>query len=335
MYTMQNRKMPSPFSVRIYLISSLVLAILAGLMPFAFLFSMLALCFSSVALLSIPQITYSRVLLLLAAEALVASGIVLLLTRNPACCFAAASFAPAAALLILTIRRHSSRTCGILLGSLGMGLFYLACLITAIYITYNRLSATLFRELYASLETKFVDYITTQLNSDLLAQIDADALPALFRSTVLLLPALCCDLIFFIVWLATVCLRIIFRGYLYGAHRFADWKVTMNRPSAWVFCIGTLLIGLTLLESTGSLFAVFINILLLLLPGFFCVGCRFWKERFFSPNRKFSFSIALILLLLLIFGLRFSPLYPAYLIAFSGALRVIFPIFPRPNIKKN
>lgn len=324
MYTLQNRKMPSLRTVRLYLFTSLALALISGLLPGALAFSMLAVCFSSVALLSVPRITYTKILILLTAEALVAAGTTLLLTRNAAACFAAAAFAPASALLVLTIRRRYSRTCGIILASIGMGLFYLACYLLAIYLTYNRFSLDLFRELYVSLEENFIatmheyfDSTAVQLSS---VTIDDETLAQMLKMVMTLLPAILINMILVTVWFSTVFLRFIFKNYIYGQQRFADWKVTMNRPSAWVFFICILLLFIPLPESISLLTALPMNILLILTPGFFCVGCSVWKARLFLPGRRPPF---LMILLLVLIGL-FSPIFLIPFVAFAGVTHLIF-----------
>lgn len=327
-YSMQNSKMPSMRTVRIFLAASTVLALLSGLMPSSLVFPMLALCFSSVALLSIPKMTYPRILLLLAAMTAIAVAAVLLLTRDPSACFAAASFAPAAALLTLTIRKRCSRTCGIILAAIGMGIFYLAGYLLAIYLTYHRFSLALFKELYASLEQTFIATMNNYLESTASAQmiaIDEATLVSAFKQVLALLPGIFAVIMFGTVWLSTVLLRHIFRGYLYGEQRFADWKVTMNRPSAWVFCLSTLLLIFSLFEPSGIMASVLINLLLILLPGFLCVGCSAWRAKLARPGRRTPFGAMPIILILVMLGLFFSPILPIYLIALSGATGLIAP----------
>lgn len=337
MDTSQMKNMPSLTAVRIYLATSLILAVLAGIIPIAIIFSMLAVCFASVALLSIPRIRYPSVLLILLAEAVIAAGLTLLFTRSAFCCFAAASFAPAAALLILTIRRHNSRTCGIILTAIGMGVFYIACFLVAVYMTYHRLSFSVFRELYESAQSQAVAALSESL-PELLADylssglIDEGTLnemiPEMFRFTVLLLPALIIDAFLILAWLSTVCLRTIFRPYVYGARRFGDWRVTMNRPTAIIFCIASLFMGFTIFfDPSQVLSAVIISIILILLPGFFCEGCSIWKRRLSMPGGRMSCSLFMTPLLLIFFGLLVSPFYPIYFVALSGALRLILPPF--------
>lgn len=326
--SMQNRKMPSMKTVRAFLFASVVLALLSGLMPSSLVFSMLALCFSSAALLSIPKITFSRILLLLAGMSAVSVAATLLLTRSPSACFAAASFAPAAALLTLTIRKHRSRTCGIILAALGMGVFYLACYLLAIYLSYHRFSVALFKELYASLEQTFISTMNEYLDQAMASQtvaLDEALLTSAFRQVMTLLPSLFAAMMFCTAWLSTAFLRHIFKGYLYGIHRFADWKITMNRPAAWVFCLATLLLIAALFEPSGIAAMLLLNLIIILTPAFFSVGCSAWKARLTSTERRTPFGIFPFILIVVMIGLFFSPILPIYLIALSGAVNLIAP----------
>lgn len=327
MYSMQNRKMPSMRSVRIYLIASFVLALLGALMPIVNLFTVLAICFASVALLSIPKMTYPRILLILAASALAIAALAYLISQNAAYCFAAASFAPAVALLTLTIRKHRSRTCGILLASIGLGLFYLAFYALAVYLTYNRFSLDLFKELYHSMEEQLLLAYEEYMNSETAAQLVAvseEELLEVLKLSVSILPALFIDLMLGTVWLATVLLRAIFKGYLYGAERFADWKVTMNRPISLLFCLLTLLGLLPISDDTGIWAAVLTNLLLILIPGFFCVGCSVWKARLFSGKHR---SSVLLVTVLVLFAIIMTPAFFIYFIALTGAMQPLMPRF--------
>lgn len=338
MYSQSNRLMPSMRTVRIFLICALALALLSGFFPYMPLFSMLALALASVALLSIPKMTYPRILLILAAASVGISAIVFLLTRNASLCFAAISFAPATALLTLTVRKRCSRTCGIILASLGMGLFYLACYALAIYLAYNRFSLDLFKELYASMEETFLQYSREYLayleeymsTESLSAQSlipDEETLLESFKMTLSMLPGLFIDLILGTVWLATVLIRFIFKGYFYGAQRFADWKVTMSKPLALLFLLVAILIFLPIPDSSGILSAVLINALLILTPGFFCIGCSVWKARLFSPGRRIH---PLMIVLLVLLALFLSIVYLIYFVALTGVLHLLMPR-PRPQ----
>lgn len=327
-YTLQNRKMPSPRSAMIYLITAFVLALLGGLFPIANAFSMLAVCFASVALLSFPRMTFPRILLILTGASIVIAATVYLLTRNVAFCFAAASFAPATALLTLTIRKRYSRSCGIILGALGMGLFYLAFYALAIYFSYHRFSLDLFKELYASMEEQtrlaFAEYMNSEAAAQLSVKIDEDVMVESLKLTLSLLPAIFTVLMLGTVWLSTVLLRLIFKGYVYGAARFADWKVTMNRPAAVIFCLATLLFVLPFPESLSFIPTVCLNLLLILLPGFFCVGCSIWKARLFRNGRGLPFPMVLLLFLLALFV---SLFFIVYFVALSGVMQHLFPKF--------
>ncbi len=325
MYTMQNPKMPSARTVRVYLITAFVLALLSGIFAYTPIFTMLAVSFASVALLSIPRMTYARILLVLSGAAVGISAIVFLLTRNTAFCFAAAAFAPATAFLTLTIRKRYSRTCGIILAAIGLGIFYLACYLIAIYTTYHRLSLDLFKELYASMEETYLTYANQYLSSalgELQDTLNEEVLLETFRLTMTLLPSILIDFCLATVWLSTVILRLIFKNYLYGADRFADWKVTMNRSSAAIFLLTAVLAVLPFPESVGWLSAVFFNLLLILTPGFICVGCSYWKARFFRPGRRIPIFMIFLFVLLLLF---LSPFLILYFIALSGAMQLLFP----------
>lgn len=323
----QNRKMPSPATVRLFLALTVLSAILAGIMPGSLIFPMLAICFASVALLSIPRMTYPKILLILAAGILLVSGITLFLTRNIAFCFAASAFAPATALLTLTIRKRYSRTCGIILASIGLGIFYLACFLIAIYTTYHRFSLDLFKELYASLEDTFLTSMKESLDSAATAQlqigdIDEALLIETFRLVMTIMPAILIILVLSTVWLSTVCLRFIFKHYVYGEQRFADWSTTMNRPAAIVFSLSTLVLLLPLPESLSVIPLFFMNLSLILLPGFLCVGCTIWKRRLFAPGRRPPLLLIFLLVLLCLF---MTPIFLLYFIAITGVMHLLFP----------
>lgn len=324
-YTMQNRKMPSSRSVKVYFFTALALAFLSGLFPTALMFTMLAICFASVALLSIPRMTYPRILLILTVASIVVAGIVLLLTREPFACFAAISFAPATALLTLTIRKRYSRTCGIILAAIGMGLFYLACYALAIYFTYHRFSLDLFKELYASAQTEFLSIANEYINEAVIEQIgeiDEAMLIETFNLTMSILPSILIVILLGTVWLSTVLLRFIFKGYLYGLDRFADWRVTMNRPAALLFFLATVLFIIPFPKSVSYLPIIFLNILLILLPGFFIVGCSGLRARFFHPHRR---PPMLMIFLLVLLALFMTPIFLVYFIALTGVTQVLFP----------
>lgn len=324
-YTLQNRKMPSRRTVRLFMIVTFALALLAGLMPNSFLFTMLAICFSSVALLSIPKMTYPRILLILSGIAILSAVVIYLFSRNIAGCIASIAFAPAAALLTLTIRKRRSRTCGIVLAAIGMGIVYLACYLAAIYISYRRISIDLFKELLVSLEQTTIasmnEYIATAMPTQT-DMIDEEMLVSAFRMVLALMPAIFVIMVECAVWMSTVLLRAIFRGYLYGADRFADWKVTMNRPTAWIFFVSTLLSVIPYPEKIAWVSFVFLNVMLILLPGFFCVGCSVWKARLFAPSRRFPF---LPILLLVLASLFFSPFILIFIAALNGMMSLIAP----------
>lgn len=333
-YSLQNRKMPSPRTVRLYLFATVILAFLSGIFPFALFFTMLAVALASVALLSIPRITYPRILLILTAISLPLAALLYLLTRNAATCLSATAFAPAVAMLTLTIRRRKSRTCGIILAAVGMGIFYLACYALAIYLTYNRFSLELFKELYVSIEETFLAYIDEYMNAMPMAEMlefDEELLLESLRLIMTLLPAIFIDLILGTVWLATVLLRMIFKGYLYGEERFRHWRVTMNRPSALLFCLSSLLMILPYPESASYLTPVFTNLMLILLPGFICVGCSMWKDRLSALGRAIPVPIILLLVLLAFFT---SPIIILYFAALTGATNLLFPRI-KPKQKEN
>lgn len=324
-YSMQNRKMPSKRTVRLFIIATFALALLTGLMPNSFFFTMLAISFSSVALLSIPKITYPRILLILSGISVLSALVTYLLSRNIAGCIASVAFAPAAALLILTVRKRRSRSCGIVLAAIGMGAVYLACYLAAVYVSYHSISIALFKELLVSLEETMLASMKEYISSAIPTQtdlIDDQTLISVFRMVLALIPSIFVIMVECTVWMSTVLLRSIFRGYLYGADRFFGWKVTMNRTSAWIFCISTLLSILPYPEKFTWISFVFLNIMLALLPGFFCIGCSIWKTKLFTPQRRFSF---LSVLLLVLASLFFSPIILIYLAALSGVMSLIAP----------
>ncbi len=325
MVHLRNRKMPSIGTAYCYLALATLFALLYGLRPTALIFVILAIGFSAVGLLSIPRISYLRVLLYALLSGLIAAGGSFLLTQSPAFALAAFAFAPATALFTLTVRRRNSRSAGIVWITLSLAVFLAGAALLWLYQRAGSLSATVFVQLYKDVKAGFINYLTPMLqeNSDALFLTGLDLetlLPTLYKQLVSLIPGFYLMILWLVAWLSTVLLRLLFKSYVYGHDRFAIWPVTVWKPIAWIYFAA---IFLTLLPFGGfySIVAtVANNLYLVLLPAFTVVGCTLFKARITRLPGCGCMSGLLIGFMLFI-----NPALPLMMLSLSGASMVAFP----------
>lgn len=323
MIQMLNRKMPTKRAAWCFVVLSSALSLLFALRLTGPLTVLPAITFAAVGLLSIPRMTYPRVLLLAFAAGLLPAVLGVLLTRSIAFAIASFAFAPAAALLVLTIRRRTNRSAGILLVTLSLAVFFSAALLAALYEYAGSLSVEVFKQLYAQFKAVFIENTNAVLaqNASLLEGLTVDDafLTALYQTFLAILPGVFVCVLWVIAWLSTAFLRWIFKSYVYGADRFADWPVTAHRPTAWIFLASILISVLPLSDTLSIIPLIATNLYLILLPVFTVVGCRAIKEQFLRTPGCGCFPLVF---------LGFSVvMFPAPLILLStfGALRTVAP----------
>lgn len=325
MVQMRNRKMPTRGAARGFLALASILGLLYSLQPTALFLVALAVSLSAVGLLSIPRISYPRVLLYAFLSGLLPAVITYFIASSPAYCLAAFAFSPAAALLVLTIRRRNTRSAGIFWVTVSLTVVLAGTALLWLWLRAGSLSFGVFRQLYSEVKTAFIDYLTPLLaeGSDaffLTGLEPEEAVRTLFDQLLTLLPGFLIMVLWIVAWLSTACLRWIFKGYVYGFDRFSVWQVTMWKPLGWVYIAAFVLSALPI-DGIYSIVAIICNNLyLILLPGFVVVGCRVLKERVTRvPGCGCLPIVILIMTLFLIPGI--APV----LLAFTGALRVIMP----------
>ncbi|MBQ8288483.1 MAG: hypothetical protein IJX76_06910 [Clostridia bacterium] len=326
MTQMNYRKMPTRSTARCYMALASLLALPFGLQPTSLLFIMLSICCLSVGVLSVPRVSYIRVLLYSFAAGLVPAVIVGLLTKSPAYAIAAFSFAPASALLVLTIRRRNSRSAGIFWATAALTVTLLGAMLLWLWMRAGSLSVAVFKQLYSEVKNGFVAQMTTLLQETpdvlFLSGIDIETAPAiLFDVFVSVLPGIFLMLMWLVAWLASACVRRIFMGYVYGADRFKDWPVTVWRPLSFVY-LGSFV--LALLPIPNDVYTVIgivcYNIFFPLLPIFTVVGCRMLKERLMRQP-----GCGCVTVILLIAFTVAVPGIPLFLLSIMGAVQTIFP----------
>lgn len=324
MNQMLKRNMPTKRAAWCFVVLSSALSTLFALQTSGLILVLLAITFAAVGLLSIPRMTYPRVLLLALAAGLLSAILGGLLTRSIASAIAAFAFAPAAALLVLTIRRRSSRSSGILLVTAVLTLFFSAALLTLLYERMGSLSVEVFKQLYSDFKVAFLEDMNAALaqNASLIEgfTVDEEVLSDLCDTFLALLPGIFLCVLWVIAWISTACLRWIFRGYVYGADRFADWPVTASRPTAWIFLASILISVLPLDGNLQIISIVATNFYLMLLPVFTIVGCRGIKEQFLRTPGCGCFPLVLLGFSVIIF-----PIAPLICLSAFGAFRMVAP----------
>ena len=328
MIQLQNRKMPSIRTAYGYLALSCLLTLLFGLQPTAMLTAFLAISFAAAGVLSIPRMTYLKVLLYLIPMGAIPTAAVYFLTRSPYFCLATIAVVPATALLVLTIRKRYSRSLGILLSTVALCTILLAALLWWLHETKGGLSVQLFLDYYHKDAELFIERMTALMDTGNSALLMSPTNPAedaaiLHKQFFSLLPSLFILVIWVGVWLSTVIIRWIFMGYVYGSDRFANWTVTSNRPLAWIY-IGSFLAAFLMSAFAGNqvffiIAAVCNNLYVILLPTFLIIGCRTVKERMLRvPGCG---CMTLLTLLMCLFAFSMLPT----LLAMTGAFRTISP----------
>lgn len=328
MVKLQNRKMPTRRTAYGYLALACFLTLLFGLQPTAALSAFLAISFAAAGVLSIPRITYPKVLIHLMVMGLIPIVAIYFLTKTPYLCLAAFAVIPATALLVLTIRKRYSRSSGILWATVALSVVLLTALLFWVYQTQGGLSIAVFKNLYHKCSAAFIDYLTPMLNTEdqslFMTPIDPQKyLSELFEALAVISPAMFILILWLGVWLSTVIIRWIFMNYVYGADRFANWPVTANRPLAWIY-LATFLIASLMAAFSANLViyavsAVANNIYLILMPTFVIVGCRTIKERMQRVPGCGCMTVMMIITCL--FALSMLPT----LLAFTGAFNLISP----------
>ena len=328
MIKLQNRKMPTVHTAYGYLLLSCFLTLLFGLQPTAMLAGFLAISFGAAGVLSIPRITYPKVLLLLLAVGTVPATGVYLLTHSPYFCLATFSIVPATALLVLTIRKRHSRSAGILLATIALSSFLLAAILWWLYESQGSLTLQLFTDYYHKDAKLFIEHMMPLLDTENSALLMSTTNPIedlseLHKQFFFLIPSLFILVIWVGVWLSTVVIRWIFMGYVYGADRFANWTVTAKRPFAWIYISAFLLAFLMAVLSEHPVFyiisMVFNNVYVILLPTFLIIGCRTIKERMLRVPGCGCMTFMMILTCLFAFSMLPT------LLAFTGAFRTLSP----------
>lgn len=320
--------MPSLRTAYGYLVLACLLTFLFGLQPTAVLSAFLAMSFAAAGVLSIPRITYPKVLLWLSVIGILPASIIYFLSYSPYLCLAALSIVPATALLVLTIRNHQSRSAGIFYATLTLTIMLLAVILWWLYDKYGGLSIDLFKSFYNKGAAEFSKQIMPMLDFDnqalLLTTIEPqEYVASLYEYLILLTPSLFIMIIWVGVWLSTVIIRWIFMNYVYGANRFSNWPVTANRPLAWIYIIVFLLASLINPFNDAKIFLIIAaacnNLYIILMPTFMIIGCRTIKERMLkAPGCG---CMTFMLLIMCLFALFMLP----SLLAFTGAFRTITP----------
>ncbi len=328
MVKLQNRKMPTRRTAYGYLALACFLTFLFGLQPTAALSAFLAISFAAAGVLSIPRITYPKVLIHLMIMGLIPIAAIYYLTKAPYLCLAAFAVIPATALLVLTIRKRYSRSAGILWATVALSVVLLAALLFWVHQTQGGLSVSVFKNLYHKWSTAFVDHLTPALNTEdqslFMTPIDPQKyLSELFEALAVISPGTFIVIIWLGVWLSTAIIRWIFMNYVYGADRFANWPVTANRPLAWIY-LSTFLIAslMAVFSDNHIIYAIAIianNIYLVLMPTFFIIGCRTIKER--MQRVPGCGCMTVMMLITCLFALSMLPT----LLAFTGAFHLVSP----------
>lgn len=328
MVNLQNRKMPSLGTAWAYIGLASFFAMLSCIQPLTGLILMpLAIAFAATGVLSIPRLSYFKVLLLSLAMGLLPAVCIYFFTGTLGLAVIAFSFAPAVAFLALTIRLHQSRSAGIRWIVVILTLFYAGSLLLIVWEWKGGLSIPIFKALYNDGKEWFIGYLSPMLEQypQLFEQmgISQEVLADFFKITLSIAPGFCFILIWSMAWLATACLRLLFKGYVYGANRFANWPVTMTKPAAWLFLPAFLVSALPLSDHHWWVMSIALNLYYIFLPGFFIVGCRVIKERILAARGCGCFTFTLI-------GLIFTmPTVAIMVLAMTGAFRTIAPAPPK------
>lgn len=320
--------MPTRRTAYGYLAFACFLTFLFGLQPTAVISAFLAISFAAAGVLSIPRITYPKVLLHLTVMGLFPAILVFYLTRAPYLCLASFAVVPATALLVLTIRKRHSRSAGIFWATFALGVLLIASLLWWLHLTRGGLSVSLFRNLYQHYADLFAKHLTPVLNFDdqslFMTPIDPqEYVSALYTQLVLLLPSLYIMVLWVGAWLSTVIIRWIFMNYVYGADRFAKWSVTAHRSVAWIYISAFLLASLTASFSSNDIAYIISvvcnNVYIILMPTFVIIGCRTIKERMLRAPGCGCMTF-------MMFGMFLFAFYmiPS-LLAFTGAFQAISP----------
>lgn len=320
--------MPTRRTAYGYLAFACFLTFLFGLQPTAVISAFLAISFAAAGVLSIPRITYPKVLLHLTVMGLLPVALVFYLTRAPYLCLASFAVVPATALLVLTIRKRYSRSAGIFWTTFVLSILLLASLLWWLHLTRGGLSVSMFRSLYQQYADLFNEQLTPVLNFEdqslFMTPIDPqEYVSALYTQLVLLLPSLFVMVLWVGAWLSTVIIRWIFMNYVYGSDRFAKWPVTAHRIVAWIYISAFLIASLAATFSSNNIAyivsAVCNNIYIVLMPTFVIVGCRSVKERMLrAPGCG---CMTFMMLGMFLFAFYMIP----SLLAFTGAFQSISP----------
>ena len=323
--------MPSLGTARLYIALSSLLALFAWIDPLTGVILIpLAIALGATGILSLPRLPYYQAVLLAIAIAIVPAGAIALLSLLPPLsqllpyAIAAFSIAPAIALFVLTVRLRQSRSAGIRWIVLSLTLFFVGMGLLLIWMQKGSLTLSAFQSLYKDAKDEFLkNYSALQEQYPQMfenAQLPEDSVIDLFNTSLTLLPGLAIALIWGMAWFTTVCVRWIFGHYVYGADRFANWRVTMTKFAAWVFIICFVLLATPPYARWMLLIPIVaFNICAILAPGFFVVGCRVIKERILSARGCGCFPF------LIIGSVFFFTPIAVLFITITGAFRTISP----------
>lgn len=329
MVHLQNRKMPSLATAWCYIGLAVLFSFLSWIKPLVGIILIpISIALATTGVLSIPRLSVFKVILISIASGLLPAVGIYLLTHLLSSAIAAFALAPAVLFFALTVRHRQSRSAGIRWMVVLLTLFYAGTLLLYVWEWKGALSGSVFQGLYNDAEGWFVNYFTPILeeNSQLFEQVGMtdEVLPDLFKTILSMTPGFCILVIWSMAWFATVCLRWIFKHYVYGIDRFAKWPVIMTKPAAWLFLVTFIVSALPLNGNLWIITVIASNLYYIFIPGFFVVGCRAVKENFFRARGCGCFPF------IIIGSIFMMPTIAFLFLAMTGAFRTIAPLPPSP-----
>ncbi len=105
-----------------------------------------------------------------------------------------------------------------------------------------------------------------------------------FNSVILLTPAIFCAFAVIVSYIEITIARPVILGQGFSSEKLSLWPLKMSRLASFVFLAAFLMMALSMSGDSNVLFVAMINLMIVLLPGFFLIGIRTSLMHFRRPG---------------------------------------------------
>ncbi len=194
------------------------------------------------------------------------------LSASPADILLALAFIPSAVVISSCISGGCEKAHTVVANAVVLGLVFFLSALLEHYSAFGEVSArsvahtaNVIRESFLSIYSMY-DYTSLGLT---LAQITEA-----FNAVVLLTPALFCAFAAVISYIEITIARPVILGQGISSENLKHWPLKMSRLASLVFLAAFLMMALSISDDSNTFFTTMINLMLVLLPGFFLIGIR-------------------------------------------------------------